>query len=124
MKRLLVLLILLPTLSCTPSRSNGDDDDDADSDWNVEVANDSGVGIDTLQQRPCGSDDPEDWNEVPLDPDGIPTGETHRMLMPAPGCFDFSGEGGGCFAEGTTGPMQLGDQVTWTIQEVDLTCAG
>ena len=121
-----LFLILLASLlaGCAPRATNGDDDDASDGNWNVEINNDSGNTMELLRQRPCPSEDEEDWNEIPMSPDGLPPGETVRTFLPQPGCFDLSASGQGCFADGTTDPMQQGDTVTWTITDDDLTCAG
>jgi hypothetical protein len=121
-KPVLLLLLLTFTVGC-PSAQNDDDDDD-DGNWNVEIVNDTANTMELLHHRPCPSEDPEDWNEIPISPDGVAPGETERTFLPQPGCFDLSAEGEGCFAEGTTGTMQIGDEVTWTITEDDLACSG
>ena len=90
----------------------------------VEIVNETAHTMDLLQHRPCPSEDPEDWNEIPIGPDGVAPGDTARTFLPQPGCFDLSAEGEGCFGEGTTGTMQIGDVVAWTITEDDLVCVG
>ena len=129
---LLVLLTTLPAIllaGCTPPRgsnSSSDDDDDATeaADWNVEIINETPNTMELIRQRPCPSEDDEDWNEIPMSPAGLAPGESLRTMLPQPACFALAAEGQGCFAEGTTGPMQLDDVVTWTITDDDLLCIG
>ncbi len=127
-KTALGLLGLLLVLSaCSPSRSSSDDDDDDSNDnWTLDIVNDSGITLAIAFHRPCPSEDPEDWNEIPLPAGGIASGDNHRVSLPTPSCYALSAEDadGACFVQGTTGSLQLGDQTTWTITDVDLTCAG
>lgn len=121
----LLLLIAGALVACSPTRrGTGDDDDDDSSNWTLDIVNDSGITIERVLHRPCPSEDADDWNEVPLPAGGIPAGDNHRVSLPTPSCYALTGEGGGCFFDGTTGSLQLGDQATWTITEEDLTCAG
>ena len=123
------IVLLLAALLCAcsaPRGSNSGDDDDATeaADWNVEIDNQSSNTMELIQQRPCPSEDDTDWNEIPMSPSGLAPGESLRTMLPQPGCFALSAEGQGCFVEGTTDPMQLGDVVTWTITDDDLLCIG
>ncbi len=125
MRHLLLLVFALSALGCPPrGGGGGGGGDDDDGDWNVEVVNDSSVVIGVLRHRPCPSEDPEDWNDINLGAAGIADGESHRMLMPAPGCYALYAEGGGCTAEWQTGALQIGDQASWTLEDGDLACAG
>lgn len=125
MRHLPLLVLVLFALGCPPrGGGGGGGDDDDGGDWNVQIANDSSVVIGVLQHRPCPSEDAEDWNDVNLGSAGIASGDNHTMLMPSPGCYALFAEGGGCTAEWQTGAMQIGDQVTWTVQDGDLACAG
>ncbi len=123
---LVALFALALLTACPPTRSSGDDDDDGGGDWTLEIVNETTfVTIEMVQQRPCPSEDPEDWNEIPLPAGGIADGESHRVLLPTPGCYALSASGNdGCVAEGTTGSLQLGDQTTWAIGEDDVACPG
>jgi len=123
-------LLLLLTLSfslalpaCGPTDDDAGDDDD-DGNWNVEIINETTETMEMLLQRPCPSTNDEDWNEIPMGPDGLAPGGTVRTFLPQPGCFALSAEGEYCFAEGSTGTMQLGDVGSWTITEDDLLCVG
>ena len=127
MRHLPLLILVLFALGCPPrggGGGGGGDDDDDGGDWNLEVDNQSSNTMELLQHRPCPSDDPDDWNEIGLSPGGLAPGEVHRMLMPAPGCYALSAEGEGCFVDWQTGAMEIGAQVSWTIEDDDLTCAG
>ncbi len=127
LKPALFLALLLPLLAGCSTRSGGGgggDDDDDDGTWNVRIDNQSSNTMDQLRQRPCPSEDEGDWNEIALGPDGLAPGESMTTWLPKPGCFDLSASGEGCFAEGTTDPMEQGDTVTWTISDGDLSCAG
>ncbi len=124
--RAALLVLMLPLLAGCPPRASGDDDDASDDgNWNLEIVNETGNTMETVRHRPCPSEDDEDWNEIALPPGGLEAdGGVVRTTLPQPGCFDLSAQGEGCFADGTTDPMQIGDVVTWTISEDDLTCQG
>ena len=120
--RFLLLLPVVLLLAC-PSSSATDDDDDATlDDWTLQIDNNSGVLFTVLQQRPCPSTDPADFNELALPAGGLEPGGTRRWLLPTPGCYFLVLEGGGCSAETEAGPLQLGDQYTWDLDDDDLTC--
>jgi len=126
MRNALLLGAAVLLVACSPSRGNGSDDDDDDDGgaWTLEIVNETSNTFEMIQHRPCPSEDDEDWNEVPLPAGGIAPGESHRAQLPTPSCYALTGEGEGCFFDGTTGSLQLGDQVTWTVTDEDLTCAG
>ena len=119
-------LCLLSGLSgCSTSGPDDDDDDIAGpGNWNVEIVNNAVSTMEVLRRRPCPSDDEGDWSAIPIGPEGLTPGSTERIFLPQPGCFDLSAQGEGCSVGGTTGPMQAGDLVTWTITEADLLCEG
>ncbi len=121
--RILTLLALALLVGC-PTSAQDDDDATAPEDWTLQIVNDSGVAVDTVEQRPCPSTDDADWSELALPPDGIPTGSSWRWLLPTPGCFALAAQGGGCYVGGQTDPLQSGDQYTWTLVENDLLCVG
>ncbi len=127
-RAVLFFLIAAAPLACGPQRSNGDDDDDDDDgeNWTLEVINNSSATFDRLLQRPCPSEDPDDWNEAPTPAGGIAPGASHGISLPTPGCYALTAEDtvSVCFIEGTTGTLELGEQVTWTIEDSDLTCGG
>jgi|GEM_PF-4466600 len=124
--RLFPVLALLPLLLLAgcPSASTTDDDDATLDEWTLEIVNETATTFDLLQQRPCPSDDPDDYNELALPAGGLAPDMAWRWLLPTPGCFALSLQGNGCFADGTTDPMQLGDQYIWTVTEADMVCQG
>ena len=117
-----LLLLPLALLFACPSSSAIDDDDATLDDWTLQIDNNSGATFTVLQQRPCPSTDPADFNELALPAGGLEPSGTHRWLLPTPGCYFLSLEGSGCFAETEAGPLQLGDQYTWDLSDDDLTC--
>ena len=120
--RCIALLTLALLVGCPTA---GDDDDDTSAeDWTLEVVNDSGIAVELVQKRPCPSTDQEDRSELALPPGGLESGSSERWLLPTPSCFALGAEGGGCYASGETDPLELGDQYTWTLVEMDLTCVG
>lgn len=118
------LLLIVTCLVACPTAEPANDDDATLDDWTLEIVNDTVSTFDLLQQRPCPSTDPSDYNELALPAGGLEPGEAWRWLLPTPGCFALSLEGEGCFVETATDPLQLGDQYVWTIIDNDLTCAG
>lgn len=122
-RSLLTVALFLGLGACSNPASD-EDDNGTSGPWNVEVINNSSNSMELLRQRPCPSENEDEWNEIPMGPEGLPSGSTERFFLPQPGCFDFSASGEGCFAEGTTGPMQGGDVVTWTITDEDIVCIG
>ena len=126
MRYLPVLFLVLFALGCPPrgGGGGGGDDDDDGGDWNVEIDNQSMVTIDSVQHRPCPSDDAGDWNDISLPSGGLAHGESHRLLMPAPSCYALRAEGEDCSAVGETGSIEIGGRATWTIEDSDLSCPG
>lgn len=120
---LLLALLLVPLAGC-PSETVDDDDDATLEDWTLQIDNNTANTFDLLQQRPCPSTDPDDYNELALPAGGLGPGETWRWLLPTPGCFALQLQGEGCFADGETGPLQSQGQYTWDLDDADLTCQG
>ena len=118
--RFVFVLAWILLLGC-PSTADDDDSTEDDS-WTLEIVNDSAVTIDLVQQRSCPSTG--DWTEMALQAGGIGPGDRQRFGLPTPSCFSIAMEGGGCFYETTTGSLELGDQVTITVQDDDITCVG
>jgi len=118
-----LLLTALFLIGC-PSEPPANDDDATLEDWTLEIENETSQTFDLLQQRPCPSTDPDDYNELALPPGGLESGEAWRWLLPTPGCFALLLDGGACFSETATDPLQLGDQFVWSVVEDDLICVG
>ncbi|MCO4772161.1 MAG: hypothetical protein KDA24_19160 [Deltaproteobacteria bacterium] len=120
----LVLLALFATLLGCPTTDPTDDDDATLDDWTLQIDNNTANSFNVLQQRPCPSTDPDDFNELALPAGGLASGDTWRWLLPTPGCFFLSMEGEGCFAETEAGPLSLGEQYVWQLTDADLLCQG
>jgi hypothetical protein len=119
-----LVCVLAVLLGACPSSEPVDDDDATLDEYTLEIVNDSANTFTLLQQRPCPSTDPSDYRELALPAGGLGPGVAWRWLLPTPGCFALALEGDGCFAEGQTDPLQLGDTFTWTVTDDDLLCQG
>jgi hypothetical protein len=124
MKRL-ALLLLLPLLGCPEGTSGDDDDSTAEvTNWTLQVVNSASNTMDYLGRRSCAADAADPYTEMALPPDGLLPGEFERYGLPTPSCFALHFEGEGCFADLETGPIELQEQVTVTLTDDDLICAG
>ncbi len=119
-------MIAVVAFVAAPCFTSCEVDDDGSENRTLEVINNSSATFDLLQQRPCPSEDPEDWNDAPTPSGGIAPGDSHGISLPTPGCYALSAEDTAvrCFVEGTAATLELGEQITWTLEESDLICAG